>query len=280
MNVIGLDTSMPSTAVGLLVGGDQLFEAYDERVGGERPGHQQRLLELAHEVLGRAHVRWTEVDRVAVGLGPGTYTGMRVGVATARALAQSLSAEIVGVSSSMALAHAALQSGVSGDRDHVLTVVDARRREVFVAAYARAAAAAPPALLAGPQPLAPAAVGAWLANVEPQLVSPRAAADRRPSSHGAGSWLAVGDATGELADELSALGVVVPPTDSRLHRVGARALCELGSAIAPDDIADVLPQYCRRPDAEIALARRDADADGVADAVVAGTPTARVGGTA
>ncbi len=271
MNVIGLDTSMPSTAVGLLVAGDQLFEAYDERLGGERPGHQQRLLELADEVLGRAHVTWAEVDRIAVGLGPGTYTGMRVGVATARALAQSLSAEIVGVSSSMALAHAALGAEENGDRDHVLTVVDARRREVFVAAYARVAAA-PPTLLAGPQPMAPAGVGAWVAAVGSQLVATGAAAGchASPEVAGSSSWVAVGDAAGALVGDLSTLGVTVAPADSALNRVGARALCELGSAIAPEDIADVLPQYCRRPDAEIALAGRELDGDAVGSLTATG----------
>ena len=71
-----------------------------------------------------------------MGLGPGTFTGLRVGVATARGLAQSLGVELVGVSSLRALAEPALPDSLTPERCAlVLAVLDARRGEAFAAAY-------------------------------------------------------------------------------------------------------------------------------------------------
>src|SRR5207249_9501717 len=57
---------------------------------GERPRHTTRLMPLVADVLGRAGGGWSSLDRIAVGIGPGTFTGLRIGVATARALAQEI----------------------------------------------------------------------------------------------------------------------------------------------------------------------------------------------
>ena len=60
-----------------------------ERVSLDGPAHSQRLLPFVHEVLAEAGAGWDDVDTVAVGLGPGAFTGLRIGIATARALAQA-----------------------------------------------------------------------------------------------------------------------------------------------------------------------------------------------
>ena len=87
MIVLGLDTATPSTVAGVLVG-DAAFEARDDPAPGARPAHASRLLGAAEEALTLAGVGWDDVERIAVGVGPGSFTGLRIGIATARALAQ------------------------------------------------------------------------------------------------------------------------------------------------------------------------------------------------
>src|SRR5437870_3026662 len=87
-----------------------------------------RLPDLAGEVLQRAGVEYADLDAVAVGIGPGTFTGLRVGIATARALAGANGLEVRPVSSLRALAE-----GI--DAPARLPLIDARRGELFAALY-------------------------------------------------------------------------------------------------------------------------------------------------
>lgn len=107
MIVLGFDTSTPATAVALRLPGGTIIQARDDPKEGDRPGHATRLLALAADLLAGAGLRFADLERIAVGVGPGTFTGLRVGVATARGLAQSLDVKLVGVSSLRALAVAA-----------------------------------------------------------------------------------------------------------------------------------------------------------------------------
>jgi tRNA threonylcarbamoyladenosine biosynthesis protein TsaB len=260
MIVLGFDTATPSTAVALRLGDGSTLQARDDPGPDRHPGHATRLLAMADELLSRAGLGWSALDRVAVGLGPGTFTGLRVGVATARGLAQSLGVELVGVSSLRALAEGAAAHKDIGDEagpaargagEGVLAVLDARRGEAFAAAYPIAdLASGVKEEIVPPQALAPESLGSIVEQAEARLAEAR---DRR--------WWAVGDGAIRFRNHLEDAGVTVPPDSSPAHLLSAEAICDLGARIevaAVTAAQAIVPDYGRRPDAEIALERKQA----------------------
>jgi tRNA threonylcarbamoyladenosine biosynthesis protein TsaB len=241
--VLGLDTSTSASAAALRLADGSTTQARDDPPVGAHPGHATRLLDMARELLAAADVAWREIDRIAVGVGPGTFTGLRVGVATARGLAQSLSAELVGVSSLRALAAGALAPDALGAEGSapatVLAVIDARRGEVFAAAYEFGENG--PRELTVPGALAPEALAGLVAEAED------AHGARRP-------WLAIGDGAVRFRAQLESAGIAAPPDSSPLQQVSAAAVCELAVHAPAASLHALAPDYRRRPDAELALA--------------------------
>jgi tRNA threonylcarbamoyladenosine biosynthesis protein TsaB len=211
--ILGFDTATSATAVGVWEPGGLSVERRDDPISGQRPAHAGRLLVLIEEALAVTGLGWDDVERIAVGVGPGGFTGLRLGIATARALAQARGLPLVGVSSLEALA-----AGAADEEAPIVAVIDARRGEVF---------AASPGQL-GPVAIAPTDLAARLA----------------PGS------LAVGDGAVRFRDELERVGAVVPADGSELHRVSALQVCRLGAAREPADRDALLPDYRREPDAK------------------------------
>ena len=217
MIVLGLDTATPSTVAGVLVD-DAVFEVRDDPAPGARPAHAGRLLAAAEEALEAAGVGWEALDRLAVGVGPGSFTGLRIGIATARALAQARGLPMVGVSTLEALARGA------GDAPLVLAAIDARRGEIFAAAWREGAP------LFAPSAFAPEALAE---RVRAMPVAP----------------LAVGDGAVRFRDSLEAAGARVPHDEDGVHRLRAEQVCRLGAEGSPTDRDALLPDYLREPDA-------------------------------
>jgi tRNA threonylcarbamoyladenosine biosynthesis protein TsaB len=96
--ILGLDTATPATVVAVLPADGEPVELRHEPAPGERPGHAAQLLPLARRALDALGASFADVRRIGVGVGPGTFTGLRIGVATARALAQATGAEVAAVS--------------------------------------------------------------------------------------------------------------------------------------------------------------------------------------
>lgn len=185
-----------------------------------RPRHATELLtevERAAEAAGG----WEAVDLIGVGLGPGTFTGLRVGIATARGLGASLGLPVRGVCTLDALA-AGIGEGFSGER---LAVLDGWRGEVFAALYA------------------PDGAQIWDPAVyRPEELAARVAELEEPPS-------VAGSGAVRFRQELARDGVRIPDDSDPAHRVAARHVCAL--AAAGDSEADGLaPIYLRPPDAE------------------------------
>jgi tRNA threonylcarbamoyladenosine biosynthesis protein TsaB len=100
----------------------------------------RRLLDCVHEALTTAGVALDEVETVVCGLGPGAFTGLRIGVATARALAQASGLPVAGVPSLEALARGLAAGAAGASGDFIVPLIDGRRSEVFAAVYRRVSA--------------------------------------------------------------------------------------------------------------------------------------------
>ena len=228
VTVVGFDTATRDLCVAATRGGECLRERQVSAPEGGRPPHATDLLAEVESAAAAAG-GWAGVDVIAVGVGPGSFTGIRIGVATARALAQGLRKPVVPVVSLDALGGAIAEQARASARP-VLAAIDASRGEVFAALYGEN----------GERTWGPVVCG------------PGELADRLA---GAGGPLAAGSGSLRFRRELEVAGAEVLPEADGAHRLSARHLCLLASASAATRPEKIHPLYLRRPDAEQWLER-------------------------
>ena len=217
MRLLAFDTSTPAVTVALR-DGDRCVE----RTVVDARRHGELLAPLIREVLGEAAVRPAELAAVAVGLGPGPFTGLRVGVATAAAMSAALGIPAYGVCSLDVLAAACAGDAAFG------VATDARRREVYWAVYCSGAQR----------------------KEGPRVTAPAVAAN---AMRDACCAFVTGDGAMLYPDAFAALVVADGPRYPQAHRLAAVVAPRVQRGEAPDALR---PLYLRRPDAAPPGARK------------------------
>jgi tRNA threonylcarbamoyladenosine biosynthesis protein TsaB len=123
--ILSIDTCLAASSIAVL-DGDKVLAARSEPM---TRGHQERIAVLAREVAGEAGVKFADLTRIAVTVGPGSFTGLRVGLSFAKGLTTALSIPCVGVNTLEALAASAEAIGL------VAGVLDAKMDQVYLQVF-------------------------------------------------------------------------------------------------------------------------------------------------
>ena len=129
MTILGLETSTAVCSAGLYRDNEPVIE----RSLRESHIHSEKLLTLVHEVVREASIAMKDLDAIAISIGPGSFTGLRIGLSTAKGLAYSLGKPLVSIGTFDAIAEAAKkgQRGMSV----LLIVVDAKKEEWYIGSF-------------------------------------------------------------------------------------------------------------------------------------------------
>jgi tRNA threonylcarbamoyladenosine biosynthesis protein TsaB len=231
MRLLAIETATPAQGVALAED-DRLLAELSYEAKGNRGG---LLLPTVDRVLQKAGLTARDLDAVAVSVGPGSFTGLRVGLATAKGLALGTGARLVGVPTLEALAEGyALPSGT------ICALLDAYRGEVYMALFRRVGAGGEGSALERLSPdavLAPEAVKAALADVEGpvHLIGNGATRYRERLEAALGGRACVTEQ-----------GLCAAPSAAAVARLGFR---QLAGGNKPD--VEVAPIYLRRAEAEV-----------------------------
>lgn len=242
MLILALDTTTRAGSAAIVRDG----AIVDEQIGDASLTHGQRLPADLMRVLDRAQVRLSDINLFAVAAGPGSFTGLRVGIATIQGLAVASGSRVVPVSVLDALARAArlrtnAQAAHRDATEHIAPWMDAQRGEVFAAIY---------------HPSSDVVL------VEPTSAPPAATLDAWAPYTAGRTLRFIGDGALryrlDIAARLGTRARIMDDVPPLAGIIGVIATERAGDAVVPHA---VVPIYIRRPDAELARARR-AGADG------------------
>jgi tRNA threonylcarbamoyladenosine biosynthesis protein TsaB len=222
MTLLAFETATDTCGVALLRNDEIVTEAHLHRPRV----HAERLTPLVEDGLAHADVPPADLEAVAVSMGPGSYTGLRIGVSTAKGWALATGAELVGVPTLEAYAAQLRPMAEAGDV--LCPLFDARRDEVYAAAYRVAPDGL--AVQAETKALTVDALPDWLGTVEERL------------------WL-LGDGAAKSRDALASVGATrtvlspddVSPSAAWVARLGRQRLDTHG----PDEVATFEPLYVK-----------------------------------
>jgi tRNA threonylcarbamoyl adenosine modification protein YeaZ len=222
MNVLALDTSMGACGVCVLraEGEHRIAVLREARM---TRGHAEALMPMLAAAMEEARLDYADLDLIAATLGPGSFTGVRIAIAAARALALVTPARLWGTDSLSVMAKAALMAGAIPDPDRPFAVaVDARADHLYVGLYA--------------------GDGQKLAG--PVLIAPEDAAAMLPAD----ALTAIGSGAAHLAEAARIRGHEIAAAAPSLEP-SAAALAELALA-ATETMPTLHPLYLRPPDAK------------------------------
>lgn len=227
MKILSIDTTVVAGSVALSEGA-RLVVQEQQRVAGT---HSERLISSIDHMLSLAGWRKEEIEAIAVAIGPGSFTGLRIGLAAAKGMAMGLGIPVAGVSSLESLA----QNG-AGFEGTVVPLIDAKRGELFAAAWAVAASSRMKRLI-GEFAAAPDQVIRTLKSIKGDLllVGDGALAYEQALKKGLGRRAHVAQGAMAVAQAVNLAILAIP----RLSRGRG------------DDLAALVPDYVRLSDAEI-----------------------------
>ncbi|ERS42841.1 MULTISPECIES: tRNA (adenosine(37)-N6)-threonylcarbamoyltransferase complex dimerization subunit type 1 TsaB [Corynebacterium] len=207
MRVLAIDTATTALVTGAV---DTESGQITQRILADARAHNERLMPTILEVMSEAGLELGNLDAIVAGMGPGPFTGLRVGMATAQALADALSIPLHGVCTHDAIAHTALAG--ANEKDAALVATDARRKEIYWATYR-----------AGQRLMGPAVSKPGDLTLEgiAQIIIPE-----------------------KLADQLPGVLAALPRGEAAPTAEGLVAVAQLDADPEP-----FVPMYLRRPDA-------------------------------
>lgn len=149
MNILGFDTAGSACSVALLRGDAVAASRFEAMARG----HAEALMPMIQEVLGEASVMFEDLDALAVTVGPGSFTGLRVGLATARGLSLARSLPLVGATTLETVAFGVFCPDGAADRDgmHVMSAMETRREDIYVQTFSAPTEAASEPVAAMPE---------------------------------------------------------------------------------------------------------------------------------